>query len=236
MARAATPATMPPCGTDEHAPLGAQLGAIARRGGTAPAPPRSRARTPSRGSSLARRPTRRQRVRAVGAHRRVAGSVGSASLRSGRPRPHDGLMQIAFVLYPQFTALDIVGPFQTMADLPGVECGVRRRARRSGDRPHGTALDRRDGVVRRGHRAGRDRRAGRVRRSRRGPGRPGRRVDPGRAPADHVDDERVHRRDLPRPRRGARRHGRDHALERLRAARAPSARTRPRSGSSSGAR
>jgi transcriptional regulator GlxA family with amidase domain len=30
-------------------------------------------------------------------------------------------MQIAFVLYPQFTALDIVGPFQTMADLPGVE-------------------------------------------------------------------------------------------------------------------
>jgi transcriptional regulator GlxA family with amidase domain len=31
-------------------------------------------------------------------------------------------MQIAFVLYPQFTALDIVGPFQTMGDLPGVEC------------------------------------------------------------------------------------------------------------------
>ena len=31
-------------------------------------------------------------------------------------------MQIAFVLYPRFTALDIAGPFQTMADLPGVEC------------------------------------------------------------------------------------------------------------------
>jgi transcriptional regulator GlxA family with amidase domain len=30
-------------------------------------------------------------------------------------------MQIAFVLYPQFTALDIVGPFQTLVDLPGVE-------------------------------------------------------------------------------------------------------------------
>jgi transcriptional regulator GlxA family with amidase domain len=30
-------------------------------------------------------------------------------------------MQIAFVLYPQFTGLDIVGPFQTLADLPGVE-------------------------------------------------------------------------------------------------------------------
>lgn len=31
-------------------------------------------------------------------------------------------MQIALVLYPQFTALDIVGPFQTLGDLPGVEC------------------------------------------------------------------------------------------------------------------
>jgi transcriptional regulator GlxA family with amidase domain len=30
-------------------------------------------------------------------------------------------MQIAFVLYPQFTGLDIIGPFQTLADLPGVE-------------------------------------------------------------------------------------------------------------------
>lgn len=30
-------------------------------------------------------------------------------------------MQIAFVLYPRFTALDIVGPFQTLIDLPGVE-------------------------------------------------------------------------------------------------------------------
>ncbi len=30
-------------------------------------------------------------------------------------------MQIAFALYPQFTALDIVGPFQTLADLPGAD-------------------------------------------------------------------------------------------------------------------
>jgi transcriptional regulator GlxA family with amidase domain len=30
-------------------------------------------------------------------------------------------MQIAFVLYPKFTALDIVGPFQTLVDIPGVE-------------------------------------------------------------------------------------------------------------------
>ncbi len=31
-------------------------------------------------------------------------------------------MQIALALYPQFTALDIVGPFQTLGDLPDVEC------------------------------------------------------------------------------------------------------------------
>lgn len=30
-------------------------------------------------------------------------------------------MQIAFVLYDRFTALDIVGPFQTLADVPGVD-------------------------------------------------------------------------------------------------------------------
>jgi transcriptional regulator GlxA family with amidase domain len=31
------------------------------------------------------------------------------------------VMQLAFVLYPRFTALDIVGPFQTLADLPDTE-------------------------------------------------------------------------------------------------------------------
>jgi transcriptional regulator GlxA family with amidase domain len=34
---------------------------------------------------------------------------------------HDDPMQIAFVLYPRFTALDIIGPFQTLAELPGAE-------------------------------------------------------------------------------------------------------------------
>lgn len=38
-------------------------------------------------------------------------------------------MQIAFVLYPQFTALDIVGPFQTLTDIPGVDaCFVAEHA------------------------------------------------------------------------------------------------------------
>jgi transcriptional regulator GlxA family with amidase domain len=35
--------------------------------------------------------------------------------------PDDVVMQIALALYPRFTALDIVGPFQTLADVPGVE-------------------------------------------------------------------------------------------------------------------
>lgn len=34
---------------------------------------------------------------------------------------NDPGMQIAFVLYDRFTALDIVGPFQTLAEIPGVE-------------------------------------------------------------------------------------------------------------------
>ena len=32
-------------------------------------------------------------------------------------------MQIALALYPRFTALDIVGPFQTLVDVPGVDVG-----------------------------------------------------------------------------------------------------------------
>jgi transcriptional regulator GlxA family with amidase domain len=37
-------------------------------------------------------------------------------------------MQAAFVLYERFTALDIVGPFQTLADVPGVDaCFVAER-------------------------------------------------------------------------------------------------------------
>ena len=30
-------------------------------------------------------------------------------------------MQIALALYPQFTILDIIGPFQVLADVPGHE-------------------------------------------------------------------------------------------------------------------
>ncbi len=34
---------------------------------------------------------------------------------------HDLAMQIALVLYDRFTALDIVGPFQTLAEIPGMD-------------------------------------------------------------------------------------------------------------------
>jgi len=33
----------------------------------------------------------------------------------------DSITSIGLVLYPRFTALDIVGPFQTLADVPGLE-------------------------------------------------------------------------------------------------------------------
>jgi transcriptional regulator GlxA family with amidase domain len=45
-------------------------------------------------------------------HKPVVATTGSA--------PHTRLMQIAFALYDRFTALDIVGPFQVLAELPGV--------------------------------------------------------------------------------------------------------------------
>jgi transcriptional regulator GlxA family with amidase domain len=35
--------------------------------------------------------------------------------------PDDAVMQIALALYPGFTALDIVGPFQTLVDVPGID-------------------------------------------------------------------------------------------------------------------
>jgi transcriptional regulator GlxA family with amidase domain len=50
------------------------------------------------------------------------GRVGGRPVLAGAgTMVHDVRMQIAFVLYPKFTALDIVGPFQTLVDAPGVE-------------------------------------------------------------------------------------------------------------------
>jgi transcriptional regulator GlxA family with amidase domain len=53
----------------------------------------------------------------------VADGVGTASLLPGARLHDDDRMDIALALYPGFTALDIVGPFQTLVDVPGVEAG-----------------------------------------------------------------------------------------------------------------
>ncbi len=51
----------------------------------------------------------------------MAGVVGSASLWPCDPSVTMRDMQIALALYPGFTALDIVGPFQTLVDVPGLD-------------------------------------------------------------------------------------------------------------------
>ena len=61
----------------------------------------------------------------------VSDTVGGVSLPPRRAMPDDGAMQIALALYPGFTALDIVGPFQTFVDVPGVEAVLRRRRGRA---------------------------------------------------------------------------------------------------------
>src|SRR5262249_49652196 len=38
-----------------------------------------------------------------------------------RHRPHKSAMKLALALYEGFTALDIIGPFQVLADAPGME-------------------------------------------------------------------------------------------------------------------
>jgi len=36
------------------------------------------------------------------------------------PRPHAEVMKVAYLLYPRFTALDVVGTFQVLAAAPGI--------------------------------------------------------------------------------------------------------------------
>jgi transcriptional regulator GlxA family with amidase domain len=51
----------------------------------------------------------------------MAGSVGYLSLLPASWEPMIDPMQIAFALYPGFTALDFVGPYQVLTNVPGVE-------------------------------------------------------------------------------------------------------------------
>src|SRR6185503_11041720 len=70
--------------------------------------------------------SRRLEPKGRGAHHRwrLRGALGHASSRA-LPRllviALGGFMQIALALYPKFTMLDIVGPFQVLADVPGHE-------------------------------------------------------------------------------------------------------------------
>jgi transcriptional regulator GlxA family with amidase domain len=49
----------------------------------------------------------------------LGGNRGRCVLAVASVTAHTEVMQIALVLYPKFTALDIIGPFQCLADVPG---------------------------------------------------------------------------------------------------------------------
>lgn len=51
----------------------------------------------------------------------VADIVNNVSLWVGGPRPHAEGMKVAYLLYPRFSALDVVGPFQVLCAAPGVQ-------------------------------------------------------------------------------------------------------------------
>ena len=60
-------------------------------------------------------------------------------------------MQIALALYPGFTVLDIIGPFQVLVDVPGRDV-VFVAGEATGDRPHRSLPARRIGEPRGGDR------------------------------------------------------------------------------------
>ena len=51
----------------------------------------------------------------------MADIVNNVSLWVSSPRPHAEVMKVAYLLYPGFTALDVVGTFQVLAAAPGIE-------------------------------------------------------------------------------------------------------------------
>src|SRR4051812_21337693 len=51
-----------------------------------------------------------------------SGGTPHSHVISGRRRPpHDRVMDIAIVVFPQLTALDALGPYQVLTRLPGAE-------------------------------------------------------------------------------------------------------------------
>ena len=59
-------------------------------------------------------------------------------------------MQIALVLYPKFTVLDIIGPFQALVDVPGHDVVFVGAGSGAGDRSHWSLSACRVCLVRRG--------------------------------------------------------------------------------------
>src|SRR3954468_13101654 len=65
--------------------------------------------------------SRPKRMPSFVSRRRGVRHRGSCVLAATPAMSDDASMQIALALYPGFTALDIVGPFQTLVDVPGVD-------------------------------------------------------------------------------------------------------------------
>jgi putative intracellular protease/amidase len=95
---------------------------LSRPAGLAPAQsprrPAAGRRCPARGTAAGNDPPSRQQTRSQ--HMSHPGAPGAAAAANGSQQPPKPV-QIAFVLYPGFTALDIIGPFQTLAYVPGHE-------------------------------------------------------------------------------------------------------------------
>src|SRR6185312_7091543 len=71
-----------------------------------------------------RRPRRLRLADDDRAHRDVPGDAdrdAPARRRVHRPSPPRGRMKIAFVVYPDFTALDLIGPYEVISRWPGAE-------------------------------------------------------------------------------------------------------------------
>ena len=119
-------------------------------------------------------------------------------------------MQIALALYPHFTMLDIIGPFQVLADVPGHEITFVRGRAGPCPRSHRPSGPRRVTILR-GCSNSRHRRGARWVRGHRATGRA--RPVAARCPrADDVDNKRVHRVDLSRGRGRPGRDRGDHSL------------------------
>ena len=137
-------------------------------------------------------------------------------------------MQVAYLLYDRFTALDITGPHEVLNSVPRRRVDLRRREGRADPQRVRHALARRRRVDRRGPEPRHPRRPRRLRHPRAARARAAARLDPRRPRDERVDDLGLHRLPAARRRRAARRDARDDPLPRARPARRARRRARPR--------